>query len=130
MALSSCFPAHSSAPGEEGQSLNHEAGIRREKRFINFTELVSIMRLNCEVEVIYSLALASGGVPSKSSRSRASVCLGKKSASKASFSSSENREKDELYVIVSTAKNVEGTRYKVGTNFRLWMVWHVASEVA
>ncbi len=72
------------------------------------------MRLNCEVETIYSLALTSGGVPSKSSRSRASLSLGKKPSAKSSTSKeAPERGKDELYLILSTAKNVEGAKYKV-----------------
>ena len=72
------------------------------------------MRFNCEVEVVYALALAAGGVPSKSSRSRASVCLAKKPAPKTKeVSSSADKRREELYLIVSTAKNVEGSKYKV-----------------
>lgn len=75
------------------------------------------MRFSCEVEVVYSLALAAGGVPCKSSRSRASLCLGKKEVSRPSGSKEEEvtRKKDELYLIVSTAKNVEGSKYKVSS---------------
>lgn len=66
------------------------------------------MRLNCDVEVVYTLAVAAGGVPSKSSRSRASLCLGKKPTPR-----HMGAGRDELYLIVSTAKNVEGSKYKV-----------------
>ena len=85
------------------------------------------MRLNCVVEVTYSLALAAGGgVSSKSSRSKASVCLGKKPFSKfpegeeESSSTGRGKGRDELYLTVSTIKNVEGTRYKV----RRETVWY------
>lgn len=68
----------------------------------------------------YSLAQASRGVPCKSSRSRASVCLGKKtvtrfSATKPPSSDTDGAKdrKEELFFIVSTAKNVEGVKYKV-----------------
>ena len=72
------------------------------------------MRFNCEVEIVYTLALAAGGVPSKSSRSRASVCLGKKPVPRVlKNSSSQGGEREELFLIVSTAKNVEGSKYKV-----------------
>ena len=74
------------------------------------------MRLNCELEVVYSLALANGGTPSRSSRARASICLGKKvvpSQSSSSASSEGSAKKEELFLIVSTAKNVAGNKYKV-----------------
>ena len=75
------------------------------------------MRLNCELEVAYSLALANGGTPSRSSRARASICLGKKpipSKTSSSQTSSEGTaKKEELFLIVSTAKNVAGNKYKV-----------------
>ena len=35
------------------------------------------MRLNCELEVVYALALANGGALSRSSRTRASISLGR-----------------------------------------------------
>lgn len=65
----------------------------------------------CEVEIIYSLALAGGGTPCKSSRSRASVGLGKKT--RLDSSSTLKRRKEEVFLTVSTAKNLEGTQYKV-----------------
>ena len=74
------------------------------------------MRLNCELEVVYSLALANGGTPNRSSRARASICLGKKpvpSQSSSSASSQGSAKKEELFLIVSTAKNVAGNKYKV-----------------
>lgn len=71
------------------------------------------MRLNCEVEVVYTLALAAGSVPSKSSRCRASLCLGKKPAPRLP-NGLVGAEREELYLIVSTTKNVEGSKYKVG----------------
>ena len=70
------------------------------------------MRLTCELEVVYSLALANGGAPSRSSRARASICLGKKPVP-GSSSDGQAAKKDELYLIVSTAKNVTGNKYKV-----------------
>ena len=72
------------------------------------------MRLSCEVEVIYSLSLAGGGTPCKSTRCRASVSLGKKShTEQTSASSSIKKKREEVYIVVSTSKNVEGTKYKV-----------------
>ena len=65
------------------------------------------MRVACEVQVIYALAVANGGVASKSTRSRASVSLGKKPAA------SSGLGKEEVFIVVSTAKNVSGTKYKV-----------------
>ena len=63
------------------------------------------MKLSCDLEVTYSKALTAC-VPThmhRSSKSRASICLGKKGSAK----------KEELYVSVITAKNVSGTSYKV-----------------
>ncbi len=74
------------------------------------------MRLSCEIEVIYTLSLAGGGAPSKSSRCRASVSLGKKPH--LDPTSSEKKKRDEVYFVVSTSKNVEGTKYKVRTCHR------------
>ena len=77
------------------------------------------MRLNCELEVVYSLALANGGTPSRSSRARASICLGKKpvpTQTGSSASSEGAAKKEELFLIVSTAKNVAGNKYKVRVN--------------
>ena len=66
-----------------------------------------IMRLSCEVEVTYTLAQASGaGSMSKGTRSRASVSIGRKSSCKGG-------KEEELYMLVSTVKNVTGTSYKV-----------------
>ena len=70
------------------------------------------MRLNCELEVVYALAVAKGGAPSRSSRARASICLGKKPAP-GSSGEGQAAKRDELYLIVSTAKNVTGNKYKV-----------------
>ena len=70
------------------------------------------MRLTCELEVVYALAVAKGGAPSRSSRARASICLGKKPAP-GSSGEGQATKKDELYLIVSTAKNVAGNKYKV-----------------
>ena len=66
------------------------------------------MRLCCELELTYSLAVSNGSVPSRSSRSRAAITLGKKPGPRGTGS---NRE--EMYLMVSTAKNVAGTKYKV-----------------
>lgn len=73
------------------------------------------MRLNCELEVVYALALANGGALSRSSRTRASISLGKKPISVQSglCADSEGSAKKELFLIVSTAKNVSGNKYKV-----------------
>ena len=67
------------------------------------------MKLTCEVEVVYSLAVANGGVGSRSHRARASLSLGKKTGG----NPSGGRSREELFLIVSTAKNVSGTKYKV-----------------
>ena len=64
------------------------------------------MRLSCELEVTYSLAVSSGGVSSRSSRTRAAITVGKKPGP-------PGGRREELYVIVSTAKNVAGSKYKV-----------------
>ena len=71
------------------------------------------MRLNCELEVSYSLAVVSGGSSGKSSRSRASICLGKKPVPPTAGSTEGESKKEELFLIVSTAKNVAGNKYKV-----------------
>ena len=73
------------------------------------------MRIKCELEVVYTLALANGGAPSRSSRARASICLGKKPVAPPSGSSAGEgaAKKEELFLIVSTAKNVAGNKYKV-----------------
>ena len=65
----------------------------------------------CEVEIIYSLAMTGGGLPCKSNRCRACVSLGKKT--RLDSSSTVKRKKEEIYLSVSTAKNLEGTQYKV-----------------
>ena len=72
------------------------------------------MRLNCELEIVYTLALANGGAPNRSNRARASICLGKKAIPQKSGSSEGTAKKEELFLIVSTAKNVAGNKYKVG----------------
>ena len=63
------------------------------------------MRLSCHLETVYLLATSAGGprVPGKSSNSRASVCVGRKITG----------GKDELYLTISTARNVAGIKYKV-----------------
>ena len=72
------------------------------------------MRINCELEVVYSLAVANGGIPSRSSRSRAALSLGKKPVpTRSADGPGEGSKKEELYLIVSTAKNVAGAKYKV-----------------
>ncbi|CAI8048391.1 Leucine-rich repeat protein 1 [Geodia barretti] len=68
-------------------------------------------KLSCELELTYALAVSSGSVPSRSSRSRAAITLGKKPGSAAG-----SGRREELYVIVSTAKNVTGSKYKVKGN--------------
>lgn len=63
------------------------------------------MKLSCDLEVTYSMAVTAC-VPThlhRSSKSRASICLGKKGSGK----------KEELFVSVITTKNVSGTSYKV-----------------
>lgn len=74
------------------------------------------MRINCELEIVYSLAVAKGGISSRSSRSRAALSLGKKPVPMRSTDvSGEGSKREELYLIVSTAKNVAGTKYKVSS---------------
>ena len=60
--------------------------------------------------MVYSLAVMNGGSrsTSKSTRSKASLCLGKKEAR-----DHVGDKREELFLIVSTAKNVSGTKYKV-----------------
>lgn len=65
------------------------------------------MRLSCEVELVYSLAVSSGGMSSRSSRSRAAITLGKKPGPAGSG-------REEVYLIVSTTNNVAGSKYKAG----------------
>ena len=62
------------------------------------------MRLSCEVETTYNLAQVSG-MSGTGSRARASISLGKKSGGKGG--------RDELFLLVSTTKNVAGIKYKV-----------------
>ena len=81
------------------------------------------MRFTCELEIVYSLAVINGSTSSKSSRTRASLSLGKKPVSKAIGSS----VKEELYLVVSTAKNVSGTKYKVN-NWLIFLLLHVCTE--
>lgn len=67
------------------------------------------MKLTCDVETTYTLAQASGGALSKGTRTRASLSLGKKPAGGGARGSKE----EELFLVVSTLKNVTGIRYKV-----------------
>ena len=62
------------------------------------------MRLSCEVETTYNLAQTSG-MSGTGSRARASISLGKKAGGKGG--------RDELFLLVSTTKNVAGIKYKV-----------------
>ena len=74
------------------------------------------MRINCDLEIVYSLAVESGGVSSRSSRSRAALSLGKKPVpTRSTDGSGEGSKREELYLIVSTAKNVAGAKYKVSS---------------
>ena len=61
------------------------------------------MRLLCEVETVYTLAQTLGGndCACKNKKSRASVSIGKRD------------KDDELFLTVSTVKNVSGMKYKV-----------------
>ena len=90
--------------GEEGGVDNSHAPLGGWWKFND-------MRLNCELEVVYSLAVMNGGgrSASKTTRSKASVCLGKKPVQ----GPAGGVKRDELYLIVSTAKNVSGSKYKV-----------------
>ena len=72
------------------------------------------MRLTCELELIYSLAVSSGGASGRSSRSRAVITLGKKPGPAGSSSGGNGGRREEMYLIVSTAKNVTGSKYKAG----------------
>ena len=70
------------------------------------------MRLACDVEVTYTLAVTNGGASSKGTRSRASLTLGKKPTG----SGPKKGKEEEMYMLVSTVKNVTGTSYKVCLN--------------
>ena len=83
--------------------------MRRSINELQFGGFAVVMKLKCELEVVYSLAVASGGVGNRSHRARASLSLGKKLGSNASG----GRSWEEIFLIVSTAKNVSGTKYKV-----------------
>lgn len=65
------------------------------------------MRLSCELELTYSLAVSSSSIPSRSSRSRAVITLGKKPGPAGS-----GARREEMFLIVSTAKNLAGSKYK------------------
>ena len=69
------------------------------------------MRLTCELELIYSLAVGASG---RSSRSRAAITLGKKPGPAGSSSGGNGGRREEMYLIVSTTKNVTGSKYKAG----------------
>ena len=68
------------------------------------------MKLLCEVETVYALAQASGGegCACKNKKARGSLTIGKKNGP---------NEYDELYLVVSTIKNVPGLKYKVINNY-------------
>lgn len=76
------------------------------------------MKLTCELEVVYSLAVESGrglqGLSSRSKSNRAKACLtvGKKPVSNGGSSECSGK-REELFFIVSTTKNVSGSKYKV-----------------
>ena len=67
------------------------------------------MRINCEVEVTYSLS--HGGAAGKSSRSKAAICLGRKEASKSRLVCQD--KKNQIFLLLITAKNSSGTKYFV-----------------
>lgn len=83
--------------------------MRRSIKELQSGGFAVVMKLKCELEVVYSLAVASGGAGNRSHRARASLSLGKKLGSNASG----GRSWEEIFLIVSTAKNVSGTKYKV-----------------
>ena len=62
------------------------------------------MKLQCEVETVFTLAQTSGG-SCKNKRSRAFLTVGKKAGRKHGM--------DELFLVVSTLKNVSGMSYQV-----------------
>ena len=70
------------------------------------------MKLTCEVETVYILATTGGG-EAKSKRARASLSIGRKKGAGTS-----TKQEDELYLVVSTVKNVTGMKYKVRHVFR------------
>ena len=70
------------------------------------------MKLTCEVETVYILATTGGG-EAKSKRARASLSIGRKKGTGTS-----TKQEDELYLVVSTVKNVTGMKYKVCHVFR------------
>ncbi len=65
------------------------------------------MKLLCEIETVYTLAQFSGaeGSACKNKKSRASLTIGKKNGSQHS--------EQELFLVVSTIKNIPGLKYKV-----------------
>jgi len=67
------------------------------------------MKINCEVEVTYTLS--DGGHAGKSVRSKAVLCLGRKEVSKSKLVCRER--KDQIFLLLTTAKNSNGTKYFV-----------------
>jgi len=67
------------------------------------------MRINCEVEVTYTLS--HGGHAGKPARSKAALCLGRKEASKSKLVCRDR--KDQIFLLLTTAKNSNGTKYFV-----------------
>jgi len=86
--------------------------MRRSIKELQSGGFAVVMKLKCELEVVYSLAVASGGAGNRSHRARASLSLGKKLGSNASG----GRSWEEIFLIVSTVKNVSGTKYKIKNN--------------
>jgi len=66
------------------------------------------MRVNCEVEVSYSLS--HGGDAGKSTRSKAAICLGRKESRSKLVCQDK---KDQIFLLLITAKNSNGTKYFV-----------------
>jgi len=69
------------------------------------------MRIDCEVEITYTLT--NGGYAGKSVRSKAALCLGRKEASKSKLVCRDR--KDQIFLLLTTAKNSSGTKYFVST---------------
>lgn len=68
---------------------------------------IMVMKLSCDLEVLYRLARSAGD--SKSKKARSLLSIGRKG-------------KDELHLIVSTVKNITGSTYKVNLFKRLFKI--------
>ena len=70
------------------------------------------MKLACDLEIVYILAQTNGG-DGRSKRSRAILSIGRKGGE-----SGSSKKGEELHLIVSTVKNVNGLKYKVNLYFK------------